>query len=158
MEDLKIKKLKAKNTSFVMKLTKKDIVELLYKLENYKLNENVYSETDGKKLPAIERYYNSEKNEYQIMLRCKNDDTIIEELYNTLTIHMPFLVSGGYNPRNSIIILSDYNIQELNMGYDVGSNKQLVYAKFMYEKFGEFYKQKYNKYIRKKFKKEQTKE
>lgn len=158
MEDKKIVKLKAKNLSFVMKLTKKDIIELLYKLGNYTLNENVYSEDDGKKLPAIERYYNPEKNEYQIMLRCKNNDTTIEELYNTLTIHMPFLVSGGYNPRNSIIILSDYMLQELNMGHDVGSNKQLIYAKFMYEKFGEYYKQKYNKYIRSKIKKFQTKE
>lgn len=142
-----LEKLKAKERSFVLKLTKKDIENLLQKF-GYSLNENVYSEENGKKLPAIERGYNEEKKEYQIMLRCLNNDTTAEDLYNTLTIKMPYLVSGGYNPRQSVIMLSDYSITELSLGMENHTDKQLIYARYMYEKFGEFYRDKYNKYVR----------
>lgn len=147
MDSKKVEKIKAKERSFVMKLTKKDIAELLQKF-GYSLNENVYSEENGKKLPAIERGYNEEKKEYYIMLRCLNNDTTAQDLYNTLTIKMPYLVSGGYNPRQSVIMLSDFSITELSLGMENNTDKQLIYAKYMYEKFGEFYRDKYNKQVR----------
>ena len=151
MNSKSIEKLKTKERSFVMKLSKKDIEKLLQKF-GYLLNENIYSEFDGKKLPAIERGYNSEKGEYQIMLRCINADKTSEDLYNTLTIKMPYLVSGGYNPRQSVIMLSDFSITELSFGMENNTDKQLIYALFMYEKFGEYYKEKYNQSVRKEIK------
>lgn len=158
MDDKKLKKIKAKERSFVMKLTKKDIETILYNFGGYELNNNVYSEADGKKLPPIERGYNQEKQEYQIMIRCKNDDKTAEDLYNSLTASMPYLVSGGYNPRNSIIILTDYSVAEINLGYDIGKDKQIIYAKYMYEKFGEYYRIKYNQAVRKEIKKSKDEE
>jgi len=149
-----IEKIKAKERSFVMKLTKKDIETLLYKCGRT-LNKNV-ADDSGKPLPAVERFYNEDKNEFQIMLRVENINTASEELYNALTIHMPFIKSSGYNPKNSVIILSDFSLSELSLGFDdnVSQNQQLIYARFMYDKFGEYYREKYNQHVRKEIKNE----
>lgn len=149
MDKEKNRKLIAHANSFVMKLTKKDLIELLYRLGNYKLNENVYSECDGKKLPSIERNYNKETNSYEIFIRCVNNDKLAEDLYNSLTLSIPFLISGGYNPRDVLLLLTDFSISQIAFSCEDKVSKQLIYAKFMYEKFGEYYRQKYNQHIRK---------
>lgn len=149
-----IEKIKTKERSFVMKLTKKDIQIILHKCGKT-LNETV-TDDSGKHLPAIERFYNQDRNEFQIMLRVENINTASEELYNALTIPMPFIKSSGYNPKDSVIILSDFSLSELSLGFDdsVGQNQQLIYARFMYDKFGEYYREKYNQHVRKEIKNE----
>ena len=156
MNNKKIEKIKAKERSFVMKLTKADIVDILKKC-NYTLDENVYSEEDGKHLPSIERCYNPEKQEYQLFIRCKHTDKVIDKMYNSLLSTFPILSSGTFNPCSAVILVSDYDFTEICTAPH-NENSQEIFARYMYEKFGEYYRIKYNQTVRKEIKKSKDEE
>ena len=156
--DKKIMKLKAKESSFVMKLTKKDIVEILSRAGGYTLNEHLISESDGKILPAIERGYNEEKNQYQIFVRCSQNNPSINALYSSISQSMPNMAKV-MNPNDCCVIISDFDITFLGVFADLDQeNKQLSFARFMYNKFGEYYREKYNKHVRKQIKEQKGQE
>ena len=69
MNTKQIERLKAKERSFVLKLTHKDIILILEKC-GYALNETLFNEQTSKRLPAITKFYNEQLKEYQIQIRC----------------------------------------------------------------------------------------
>lgn len=144
----------AKERSFVGKLTNAQIENLLNKC-GYALNKNVYTD-DGEKLPAIERGYDGEKDEYSIFIRCTKQDKVATIVHNTLTsaLNLPF---SQFNLSDCIVMLKDFEFIELSIQTDEHSNSQQVYAKYMYNLFGEYYRKEYNKNIRKNIR-EQEKE
>lgn len=148
---MKAQQLIAKERSFVMKLTKQDIQTILHKC-GYTINQNAQDQT-GKILPPIEKFYNCEKNEYQLMIRVKHAKDNNSQLYNAMASKIPTIVSLDYNPNISIVFLTDFSFLELSV-FDEETNNQTIYAQFMYHKFGEYYREKYNHNVRKEIKHE----
>ena len=145
------KRMLAKERSFVAKLTNAQIENLLEKC-GYILNKNVYDDF-GRNLPTIERGYNSEKDEYTVFIRCIKTDSVTNNVANALKFNFPFMTD--YDVRSSMIMLTDFSFVEVRLSYEDSSDNNKIYANFMYNLFGEYYRKKYNKYVRSEIKKQE---
>lgn len=154
----KNKKELAKQRSFVCKLTKSQIVNLLKEC-GLVLNTTVYSEFDGKHLPAIERGYNKETDEWELFIRCKVIDKQLNNVYNFVKSKMPAKLQTYYSPMESVVNITDFSFCELSITQDEerAIKLQSTFARFMYKQFGEYYKTKYNSYVKKVIKEENCK-
>lgn len=144
------KKELAKQRSFIYKLTKSQIVDLLKEC-GLVLNTNIYSEYDGKLLPAIEKGYNKENDTWEIFIRCKTTDKYLNDINNMVASFMPSFFTSKYSMLDSMVVLTDYSLHELTICGDEerAINLQNVFANFMYKQFGEDYRTSYNEYITK---------
>ena len=146
------KQLQAKERSFVLKLSKKDIEEIL-KISEYKLA--YLTDSNGKTIPPIIKFYNREKDQYYIQINCQTTNTTFTQLENYLSAKLGFSYSQ-YSMLTRLIILSDFNFTDVylnNIDDDQNVINQQKYAKYMYQKFGEEYRTKYNQWARKQNKK-----
>ena len=145
----------AKQKSFIAKLSRKQIVELLNKC-GYILNTNVYSEFDDKKLPAIETGYINNNTECVIFIRAIKVDKQMSQIYNAVKSNLNIL-SQSFNPNETIIMIKDFEFCEVQtfLG-NSEQNNQKIFANFMYNLFGEYYRTKYNNSIRKQIKEQQN--
>lgn len=147
----------AKQKSFVYKLTKTDIEKLLSKL-GYAITK--IEDINGKLVPLITKNYNKETKTFSIVIHCKkNFNKREQELTKVFfgKIHPIFAgVSDSYLKAISIttFILTDYIINHININEI--PNLQSVYAHFMWDKFGDYYKTMYNKNVRQELKKQQN--
>lgn len=140
------KRMLAKERSFVGKLTNAQIEKILLKC-GYVLNKILYDDY-GETLPAIERGYDSEKDEYSIFIRCKKINPVADKVAHALKSATKINLSN-YNLTDSIVMLKDFEFIELTVLSDNISNNQEIYARHMYNLFGEYYRKEYNKNIRK---------
>jgi len=142
----KTKRMIAKEKSFVAKLTNSQIQNILHKC-GFVLNTNVYDDF-GVKLPSIERGYDSETDEYSIFIRCTKINPVADKVTHALKFATKINLSN-YSLTDSIVMLKDFEFTELSLSCDETSNNNQIYAKFMYNLFGEYYRKEYNKNVRK---------
>lgn len=152
--DVKLKRKLAKERSLVLKLTPKQINEIL-KMCGYVVNNHIYDEY-GEHITPISRYYDKDADEYVILIRCKQHDEernkLLAGLSSSLAISnlVPFM--SLYD--SSIVLLKDYSFCEISINKDNSLENNTKYAKYMYNLFGEYYRKKYNQIIKKEAKQE----
>lgn len=139
-----------KTTSFLANVSDAEIVSILNKC-GYRIYYEIERETDGERKP-IERIYNPKTKKVYLEISCKN--VSIENLSNLLLPVSGFFDINTYNV--SLIIVNDYIMTDLmqNCLQSIPKNQlQDTFAKYMYNKFGEQYRLRYNKYHSKRNKK-----
>ena len=159
MNEKRAKRLMAKARSFVLKLTNKEILEIIDKC-GYKPAQNLYDDY-GNKLPTISKFYDEENDEFIVEIKCTVEDDFAKSIFGGISSSFGLDLLDTYNSmyNSTIVWLKDFSISELSptASSDELSNHQKIYAQFMYNLFGEFYRKKYNQTVRKNIK-EQEKE
>ena len=148
--DNKLKRKLAKERSLVLKLTLKQIHEILDGC-GYQIDNNIYNE-DGEHIPAILKYYDRESDEYVVEIKCKQKLTDFEKSMQEKISAMPF-IAAAYSSLyySSIVVLKDYSFLEISITSDGDKSLEhnTFYAKYMYNLFGEYYRKKYNQNLKK---------
>lgn len=132
-----------KTTSFLANVSDDEIIRILKKC-GYRVYYEIERETDGERKP-IERIYNPKTKKVYLEISCKN--VSLETLtYRLLPVSNLFDINT-FNV--SLVIVNDYIMMDLlqNCIESLPKNRlQDAYAEFMYNKFGEQYRLKYNRY------------
>ena len=145
----------AQEKSFVYKLTKADITKLLEKLG---LSLAYLYDQIGDAVPPIRRNYDKESKKYVITINYRKNLTSAEKdieqaVYRNFHPLFAGVLNGYMSSMNTgVLLLTDYKIIALGQLNTDALAYQKEYAYFMYEKFGEYYKQKYNSVVRKEIK------
>ena len=135
---------KAKQTSFLAYLTDKDIICLLNEC-GYKLDINIESKSDGARKPITRRY--DSRNRKIIIEVCAINE-FSEQIMNALAFKMPLLLNSALRQYNtSFIVIKDFEIINFMSIEQNASELQNKFAQFMYKKFGERYRIRYNKWV-----------
>ena len=130
-----------KNTCFLANVSDEELKQLVEKC-GYKLYENIDNETNNQR-KVIERIYDNQTKKVKIEISCVNStyDKIKRKMYLRTGL-LSFLSSSIFDV--TLILVNDYLIGDLCN--DDNETLQKEFANFMYNKFGEIYRIKYNKY------------
>ena len=106
------------------------------------------TDCDGKKIPSIERGYTD------VFVRCRNieDHETMQKIKAHMLKRNPFLTqimtSGEFSDQIEAIMLKDFSLTRI-AAIDFREDKLAkAYINFMYDKFGEEYREDYNNYVR----------
>ncbi len=136
-----------KKTSFLANVSYQEIKEIVEQC-GYSLVYRLGGEEDGQR-QTIEKIYDSKNRKVIIEVCAKNK--LQEELHNRTMQIFGFGKTFPDYFSTTILRIEDYSIYDmLNSSVSDNSNveqMQKTYASYMYNKFGERYRQAYNRYI-----------
>ena len=101
----------------------------------------------GRKIPSIERSYTD------VFVRCRNIEDF--DTMKAIKAHMlrknpfltPFMFNSEFTDRIEAIMLKDFSLTRIS-AIDFSEDKLAkAYINYMYDKFGEEYREDYNRYV-----------